>query len=516
MVLFTLKSWLLSAAGVALLLLGSTLVGSEPDMRRTKIADVALPGIDLGVEPAAALESIGGRTRRLPDGLEGLRQFPGRVLVKFRASTTDEARAAARSSVRASGTSNAPWGDFEILAIDPALDPERAATMLAARADVEYAQPDYIAVPAFRPNDPLYAEQWNLPAIQLEQAWDINPGASSSIVVAVLDGGVAFDNATFQFQTIPFVYQGKLYPSLGSVVVPFAAAPELGGPSRFVAPRDFIWNDNDPLDMAGHGTHVAGTIGQLTNNGVGVAGVAFNVRLMPVKVLAEQWDVIFGAPRVGTTSVVASGIRYAADNGAKVINMSLGFEGSSPLPVIDEALNYAVGKGAVIVVAAGNSFEDGNPVEALAEAASRIDGVISVGAVARDLNRAFYSSSRSSVELTAPGGSARVGGAAGLVTQQTFDAVLSVRDPLDAPVSAYRAPRFDMFRYEGLQGTSMAAPHVSGVVAMLMQQGLTDPAVIEAALKKFATDRGPAGRDDEYGFGIVNARNTLRGLGIAR
>ena len=83
--------------------------------------------------------------------------------------------------------------------------------------------------------------------------------------------------------------------------VPFAAAPELGASSRFVAPRDFIWNDNDPVDLAGHGTHVAGTIGQLTNNGVGVAGVAFNVRLMPVKVLADQWDLIFDAPNVGTS-----------------------------------------------------------------------------------------------------------------------------------------------------------------------------------------------------------------------
>ena len=100
-----------------------------------------------------------------------------------------------------------------------------------------------------------------------------------------------------------------MYPALGAMSIPFAAAPELGAASRYVAPRDFIWNDNDPSRFDGHGTHVAGTIGQLTNNGVGVAGVAFNVRLMPVKVLRRSWDLIFDAPNVRhpLRVVVASG-----------------------------------------------------------------------------------------------------------------------------------------------------------------------------------------------------------------
>jgi serine protease len=196
--------------------------------------------------------------------------------------------------------------------------------------------------------------------------------------------------------------------------------------------------------------------------------------------------------------------------------MSFGFEGPATLPVIEDALRYAVGKGAVVVVAAGNEFEEGNPVEPLAELAARIDGVISVGAVGRDLNRAYYSSSRSSVEVTAPGGNTRLGGSSGAVLQQTYDPIISVADPLDKPVSAYRAPRFDVFRYEAFQGTSMATPHVSGLVALLMQQGLTKPAAIEAAIKQFAQDRGASGRDDEYGYGLVDARTTLRGLGLLR
>jgi serine protease len=506
----------IAAASVAVLLLGAPLVGVEADARRVKIGAFDLPGLDLGLDPQTQLDAIGGRARRLPDGLEGLRRLPDRVLVKFRPAASDDARATARASVRTARSTAAPWGDFDVLTLEAGVDPETAAAALAARDDVEYAQADYIAVPYFRPNDPLYGDQWNLPAIQLEQAWDINPGATSSIVVAVLDTGVAFDNATFSFDAPAFRYQGRVYPALGSVSVPFSAAPELGARSRFVAPHDFIWDDDDPLDLAGHGTHVAGTIGQLTNNGVGVAGVAFNVRLMPVKVLADQWDLIFDCPFVGTSAIVASGIRYAADNGAKVINMSLGFEGPSTLPVLEDALTYAVGKGAVVVVAAGNSFEEGNPVEALAEMASRIDGVISVGAVGRDLTRAYYSSSRASVEVTAPGGNTRSGGSAGGILQQTFDPALAVSDPLDNPVSAYRAPRFDAFRYEAFQGTSMAAPHVSGLVALLMQQGVTSPAAIEAAIKRYALDRGAAGKDDDYGYGIVNARATLRGMGLLR
>lgn len=504
------------AACVAVWLAASPLVGQAPVTRRLKAAAANLPGIDLGLTPQIALESIGGRARRLPDGLAGLRRLPGRLLVKFRPDASAEARAESLALVRTEREGAAPWGDFEIVAIDPTLDPEDAAAALTNRADVEYAQADYIAVPYLRPNDPLYGEQWNLPAIQAEQAWDINPGSTSAIIVAVLDTGVAFDNAIFDFSAPAFTYQGKRYPALGDVAVPFAAAPELGASSRYVAPRDFIWNDTDPVDLAGHGTHVSGTIGQLTNNGVGTAGVAWNVRLMPVKVLADEWDLIFDCPNVGSASIIASGIRYAADNGAKVINMSLGFDGPATLPAIEDALNYAVSKGAVVVVAAGNSFEEGNPVEALAEMAARIDGVISVGAVGRNLNRAYYSSSRSSVEVTAPGGDTRSGGPAGAVLQQTYDPVFAAADPLENPVSAYRAPRFDVFRYDGYQGTSMAAPHVSGLVALLMQQGLTKPAAIEAAIKRYATDRGAVGRDDDYGYGIVNARATLRGMGLLR
>ena len=116
--------------------------------------------------------------------------------------------------------------------------------------------------------------------------------------------------------------------------------------------------------MDGHGTHVAGTIGQLTNNSVGVAGMAFNVKLMPVKVIDGFWDAYFESPFFGTDDVVARGIRYAVDNGAKVLNMSIGRDGP-PAPVVRDAVAYAVSKGAFVAIAGGNEFLDGNPIAAV-------------------------------------------------------------------------------------------------------------------------------------------------------
>jgi hypothetical protein len=145
-----------------------------------------------------------------------------------------------------------------------------------------------------RPNDTLYANQWNFPAIDMERAWDIQPGASSSIIVAVLDSGMAFRtgmmryNSSFAFRLSLF---GPLYPALGQVDVPVAAAPELGasGSTRFVSPRDFIWNDQNDLD----GRSTSRMIGQRPDNNSGTAGMAYNVRLMPVKVIDGVWDYIF-------------------------------------------------------------------------------------------------------------------------------------------------------------------------------------------------------------------------------
>jgi serine protease len=286
-------------------------------------------------------------------------------------------------------------------------------------------------------------------------------------------------------------------------------------PGRFVAPYDFIWENAIPLDFDGHGTHVTGTIGQLTNDGIGTAGVAFNVKIMPVKVIDSVWDFLFGSPNEATDELVARGIRYAADNGAQVINMSIGRAGPPNRSfVVEEAIKYAVSKGAFVSIAAGNDFEIGNPLEVIAEIASRVDGAVSVAAVDRAKAHAYYSSSGSWVEMAAPGGSERGFGRDGFVFQQTFD--FNFTDTFLLPPSQYIAPRFDVLAYIGYIGTSMATPHITGVAAMIMQQGIKSPAAVEAALEQTAIDLGASGRDDTFGFGLVDARAAMRGLGLAK
>jgi serine protease len=512
---------LIAAIGAGLLT--ATGAGQQPSASRLVVQETSLPPIDRGLRdqdpPRAARGQDAADRLRAVAAVGDAPYVRGSVIVKFKDDVTAGAMVAASRQVAGDTVDRTGWANFDIIAIPDSADPEAAAAVLRARPDVEYAQPRYRNYAMSKPNDPLYANQWNFPAIDMERAWDIQPGATSEIIVAVLDSGVAFRSATFRYNSrFPFRMTpgGPIYPALGVVDVPFAAAPELGtsGSTRFVAPRDFIWDDDAPVDLDSHGTHVSGTVGQLTNNGLGGAGMAYNVRIMPVKIIQGLWDEIFSSPNEGTDDVVARGIRYAADNGAKVINLSIGRSEGGPAPVVADAARYAVSKGVFLSVASGNTRDSGNQPNRLAQAAPEINGMVAVGAVGRTLDAAYYSTSGTFVELSAPGGDQRAGGTSAGILQQTLD--LDMLETYERPVSQYGPPRADSFAFYYFQGTSMATPHVSGFAALLMQQGVTSPAAIEAAMKQFATDKGAAGRDDLYGHGLINPRATLRGLGLAR
>jgi serine protease len=501
--------------------------GQSPASRTFLPASI-LPPIDLGVvtdrshapgSPEAIVrESIAQSSVELDRvASSGAHYIAGRVIVKFQDGLSSQSRIRTMSaaSATASMSERPSYANFDVLRIDPAEDAEAVAASLRQQPGVDYAQPAYRVRPLFVPNDPYYKQlQWNMPLIDMERAWDIQLAAGSNITVAVLDTGASYTNATLRTHAFAFTdASGTSYPALGDLTLDFVAAPELAPVSRFVAPYDFIWNDNFPLDFNGHGTHVTGTIGQATNNNLGVAGVAFNVKIMPVKVIDTDWDDIFHSPNFGTDDTVARGIRYAADNGAKVINMSIGRTGP-PAPTVEDAIRYAVGKGVFIAIAGGNSFEDGNPVEVMAEIASRVQGAVSVAAVDPAKQHAHYSTTGSYIELSAPGGTDEGFGRNGYVWQQTYD--YSYTDTFLLPPGQYGPPSFYHLALVGYVGTSQATPHVSGVAAMVMQQGIKDPAAIEAALEKFATDLGDPGRDNTFGYGLIEARDTLRGLGLAK
>lgn len=303
---------------------------------------------------------------------------------------------------------------------------------------VEYAEPLAKVHALFVPNDPEMKQQWHMTRINAERAW--NFGIGRGVTVAVVDTGIACEDHG-----------------------PFTKGSDLLG-TECVAGWNFVAGNEHANDDQGHGTHVAGTIAQSTNNGFGVTGVAFGARLMPVKVLNEDgW---------GTTADVADGIRWAADNGAHVINLSLG--GPRNSRILQSAVDHARKMGVVVVAAAGNTGSSvGYP--------GASDGVIGVSATNPDDKLASFSSRGKGVDLAAPGVK---------VVQQTI----------------CDKGRNKCVIFPGWNGTSMASPHVAGAAALVMGLGVTDASAVEDALRDNArkVDDSVGGKL-LYGAGILDA-----------
>ncbi len=302
------------------------------------------------------------------------------------------------------------------------------------------------------PNDPKYKYQWHMEQVHSKGAWKVSQG--EGVIVAVVDTGVA-------------------------------KVPDLNN-TEIVGGYDFVADRADATDDHGHGTHVAGTIAQSTNNGIGVAGLAFKAKIMPIKVLSARGS--------GSVSGIAEGIRFAADHGAKVINMSLGGPMSSS--VLAKAVKYAHDKGVTVVCAAGN---DGRGKVSYPAAYPH---AIAVAATQFDETTTFYSNWGKEIDIAAPGGNTRV--------DQNGDGMMD--GVLQNTVVPGDTKRNDYLLF---MGTSMASPHVAGIAALVISSGVTDPDAVEKILKE--TARKPKGKsewqkgdENRYGAGIIDAAAAVK------
>jgi len=349
-------------------------------------------------------------------------------------------------------------------------------SQLAQEPVVENISPNYVfslppdamlAAQAFRsrpqeegfPNDPMGKFQWHMDQINVKKAWPISTGRSA--IVAVIDTGVG-------------------YRDFGD----FKALEDLEN-TRMVGGYDFVHDRPEAIDDHAHGSHVAGTVAQSTNNGKGVMGVAFDAAIMPIKVLSARGS--------GSLGDIADGIYFSANHGARVINMSLG--GGFAESTLATAVRKAHAKGVIVVCAAGNSGA-GRPGYPAGYPES-----VAVSATDFDENLTFYSNKGPAIDIAAPGGDTR----SDKNGDGQPDGVLQ-----NAPIPG-RAGQHD---YLWFMGTSMACPHVAGVSAMVQSLGVTHPAAVERLLKSTARSKGPEGKEEGYGAGIVDAERACWKAGI--
>lgn len=349
----------------------------------------------------------------------------GELIIKFKDSVDSSVEKQTLNSIDAAVL---PEGhvksEFKVLKVK---DVEKAIQKLKDNPNIEYAEPNYIFTAQWTPNDTYYSGyQYGLQTTQTNLAWDVAKGSSSQ-EIAVIDTGVDYTH------------------------------PDLDG--KVIKGYDFVDNDNAPMDANGHGTHVAGIAAAETNNGAGISGTAPNTKVLAVRVLDAEGS--------GTLDDIAAGIRYAADNGAEVINMSLGCDCNTT--ALENAVNYAWNKGVVIVAAAGN-----DNTSTTFEPASYTN-VIAVGAVNNSDRKASFSNYGTWVDVVAPG--------------------VSI------------ASTYPGNQYVYMDGTSMASPFVAGLAALLKGQGRTNVQVRQAIEQ---TADAVQGTGSYSRYGRINSNDAVR------
>ncbi|MDI6817171.1 MAG: S8 family serine peptidase [Actinomycetota bacterium] len=335
---------------------------------------------------------------------------------------------AINKSFRAQSLTTHSYNGIHQIILPAGTDVKRVAQEYAELPYVEYAEPNRIRRALDSPSDPYFNLQWALPKIGAPDFWDKAP--LTPVIVAVIDTGVDYTHEDLA--------------------------------NKVIKGYDFINNDNDPMDDHFHGTHVAGIIAAETNNAIGIAGVAPNAKILAIKVLSRTGE--------GTDLQISKGIMYAADNGAKVINLSLGGPGWSF--ILDDAVQYARKKGCLVVASAGNAGTSEIYYPA------SYNGVVSVGATDSYDKKAFFSNFGPDVDIAAPG----------------VD-ILSTYNDGGSPSYVYAS------------GTSMAAPVACGAAALIFAGNPTYTAdQLQRALLLATQDLGTPGRDDSFGYGLVDLR----------
>ena len=362
----------------------------------------------------------------------GSASLPGRIVLQHRSGANVESDLQSLEVRGVHLRSHHAGSRISVLTVDP---PARDQTIsdLEASGQYSFVEPDYIAVPLEVPNDPDYSQQWHLQTIQAPSAWDVTTG-STGVTIGMIDSGV-----------------DPTHPDLAPKLIPGWS---------------FLTGNTDTHDVLGHGTQTAGTAAAIGNNGIGVAGIAWQNPIMPLVVLSSSDYAAY--------SDIANAIMYAADHGVRVVNISIG--GSSASSAMQSAVNYAWNLGTVVFAAAGN-YASSAPVYPAA-----CTNVVAVGATDSNDNLASFSNYGSYVDLVAPG--------VGIVTT------------------------FMGSTYGSDSGTSFSSPIAAGVAALVLSRnpGLSAQQLV-TLLEQNSDDLGAPGYDTTFGWGRVNASKAVAAAG---